>query len=444
MPSSQDNEACSDADVDHIDITRPVAFAMLFGPGAAIGFYISMVGFYVANFKSRLFFLVMLFCLFIPGPLVWFLQQRFDAEFDTHYGARATYFFRLAIGQGIIACICICWALMPQMPYTVLVIGVLIGFFSQAVLSSSLQVLSTMNPSLTSYASIGYLAGSATPVIIFFAYGFAPTSTLHTFQLAVYTVPAVCFLSCALLGFLHSSSSIFQNAYDRLGENSQEEVRRRSSSNFSTDAESKVDEIIPLIRQVSSEGEVPAWVWVWCAYNTFSVSLGMSLVSLAAFFGDTSLAQTLSLLKLFTDFTGCCVAIPIAQLECFQRGPWHKCLVFCGIGRAALFGILVIHLYGHTLSQTILILVWIAFHGTQATCGPLMSVTISIFVHVSDRKRVQRANMGSFFAGLVIGLVFAASVVIPVLDLGTHWPDSRHTIPAHGASSLETTAIILH
>lgn len=48
------------------------AFVMTLGPGAAMGFYVATVGFYVANFESRVFFIAMAFCAYLPGPLVAF------------------------------------------------------------------------------------------------------------------------------------------------------------------------------------------------------------------------------------------------------------------------------------------------------------------------------------------------------------------------------------
>jgi len=283
-----------------------------------MGFYLSMAGFYVANYQSRLFFLAMVFCIFLPGPVVWFLQQRFDADFDTRYGAKVTYFFRLVAVQVIIACISMFWVLTSQTPYMVLGIGVLIGFCSQAVLSSAMQFVATMHPSLTAYAASGFLAGGTIPVPIFFLVGFQPNSDLQKFGMVVMVVPAVCFVACAFLGYLHWTTTIFESTYDRLDEQSTQEVLRR---NDSLGNDTGID-TVPL-RLVSHEGEVPAWVWIWCAYNAVSVSMNVSLMALVAFFGDASLAQTLSLSKLFMDFIGAAVSMAIARMPCFQRGPWH-------------------------------------------------------------------------------------------------------------------------
>jgi len=95
-----------------------------------MGFYFSMVGFYTANFESKIFFLAMIFCMYLPATLIWLLQGRFDAWFDATYTAQVTYVFRVVGRLVLLIFLTLYWAIGPQTPYFVLATGFGIGVCS--------------------------------------------------------------------------------------------------------------------------------------------------------------------------------------------------------------------------------------------------------------------------------------------------------------------------
>merc|ERR1719324_1549081 len=106
------------------------------------------------------FFAAILLSLFLPYPAVVLLQEKADAFFDKKYSTKVTYFFRVMMLQGILAVASLAWMFMPQTPYLVLAVGVLIGGLGGAVGSSSMQLVSTLEPELATYNRLGNQCGS--------------------------------------------------------------------------------------------------------------------------------------------------------------------------------------------------------------------------------------------------------------------------------------------
>jgi len=152
---------------------------------------------------------------------------------------------------------------------------------------------------------------------------------------------------------------------------------------------------------------------------------------MVGFFGDPRLAQTLLLTKLATDVVGAVIALPLSKLQCFAAGPWHKTLCMSALCRLGFGGLLLGHVvrWPWVFSPSPLIVLWVVFYGFRAVENSHIAITIAFFTHASDQKRVQRTNQGATYLGCVVGILLAASVLIPVFKLGTRWPDADHTIP---------------
>jgi len=406
---------------DDLTLPRVATFLMYVGPGAAIGFYLSMVGFYVAHFESRVFYLAMIFCIYLPAPLLWLLQQRFDAWFDATYTAQVAYAVRVMGMTVLLMCVTLCWAASAQTPYFVLAMGFAIGVCSQTIILSSGQLMGVMHPSLTTYIQLGFLAGCSTPVAVVLLSGFSPTSHLWKFQMVVLVVPALCLVCACLLLYIYLTQDIFQSTCLQLTTQSLHEIASRDDLFYDT---------APSVRQKSDPGVVPYWVWLWCGYASFSMCCSTSVMALTAFFGNPAMAQTLGLSKLFVDVLGAILSLPLPQLESFSQNPWHKFLLMCGAVRTFLFSVLMVHLGGPHFSGGVILLIWVLFHGIHAVTGPHASVTIAAFVDMSDRKRVMRVLQGSKESGAIIGLSLASAVLVPALNLGSHWPAAGRSIVA--------------
>jgi len=415
------------------------AFVMTVGPGAAIGFYVAMVGFYIANFESRVFFIAMVFCAYVPGPLVALLQQFLDTYFDEKFSPAVTYLFRVVFLQLVLATVVLVWLLMPQTPVSVLVVGVVLGAFAQTVIISSSQMVAAMDPRDTSYAMIGNLVGGALPVAAFFLFDFGPASSLASFRAVLLIVPFICIASTLILGYLHVHLDLFQKSYNRLGYDlTPRDVAHADEAGLQAPAfERQVTETQPLMSSIETErGEVPTWVWVWCGYVCVSSVLSVSVMALVAFIGKPSLAQWLSLGKLSMDLIGGVVSLVLPRLACFEQGPMHKTLALSMVLRLAFLAVLVKVWSGAICPYKNWWLVWAAwfpFHLLHAIMLPHVGVTVGYYVLVKDRKRVLRMTTACRYVGATIGVIIAACVIVPSLGLGVHWPDMHRVIPTNGA-----------
>jgi len=398
-----------------------IAFVMQVGLGATMGFYFSMVGFYTANFESKIFFLAMIFCMYLPATLIWLLQGRFDAWFDATYTAQVTYVFRVVGMLVLLIFLTLYWAIGPQTPYFVLATGFGIGVCSHTILSSSGQLMGSLDPSLTRYTAFGYLAGGTTPVVIVLLSGFSPTSHLWKFQMIVLTVPILCSICTSFLVYVLLTQDVFQETCERLTTQSLREIVSQDDLFYET---------LPSVRQKSDPGVVPFWVWLWCGYKSFSVCCTTTVMALTAFFGNPAMAQALGLSKLLMDILGAVAAMPLSRFESFSQAPWHNFILTCGAVRTCLFGALMVHLGGLELPEKVLFPIWLLFHGIHAVTNPHAAVTVAAFVDISDRKRVLRIFQGIKESGAVIALSMATAVLVPALNLGSDWPDSACTIAA--------------
>merc|ERR1719440_2431752 len=155
--------------------------------------------------------------LYLPYPIIMRLQEKYDEGFDSMFGPRQTYFFRVIAIQMMLACVYAGYALCGESPTGVLVCGVLIGCFTAAVHASTMQLISAWDPYLTSWASLGKDFAGAVPVVTYFLRGFEPSSaTLWEFQtMQLFPLVLICLCAVCCTG-LHSAG-IWDKAYSRLG-----------------------------------------------------------------------------------------------------------------------------------------------------------------------------------------------------------------------------------
>lgn len=414
------------------------AFVMTLGPGAAMGFYVATVGFYVANFESRVFFIAMAFCAYLPGPLVAFLQQLLDDKFDERYSPTVTYFFRVVLLQLVLAVAALVWILMPQTPASVLVAGLVIGTLSWTVIISSTQMVVAMDPVDTGYAMLGNLVGGAMPVAAFLFFSFSPESSLASFRLVLMTLPVICVASSVILGFMHVHLDLFQKTFDRLGYDMiPRETEELGLGPQPPRPDRQLTETQPLAPV--ADGKVPSWVWAWCTYTAVSTAMSVSVVCLVAFIGKPDNAQMLAVSKLSMDLVGGVLSLMLPGLTCFELGPWHKTLACTGVLRLLLLFVILGVLAGWWCPykfKPMVMSIWLSFHLLQAISIPHIGVTIGFYVLVKDRKRVLRMNTACRFAGGLVGVIMAAAVVVPLLGLGAHWPSNMHqAVPADGVGT---------
>lgn len=405
-------------------LLRCAAVAMMLGPGAAMGFYSAMAGFYIAMFDRPDFFIEMAAAMLCPGALVSLLQYQFDSYFDRLLSTNLAFFVRVILLQIVLAGAAMAWMVRPQCRETVLTVGALLGFLSFSIISSSTQMIAAMDPQLTVYSTIGRMVGSVLPVAVFFVLDFTPESPMAAFRTAISTVPWICAACCCFLVYLHVSTDIFQKSYDRLSDDlwhvpadlslaeryeamPDDERLPRQGSILPQSSESA-----PLLQHIQS---IPSWVWVWCAYTGLSTTMAVSAFSGIGFLGDASVAQSLSVAKLVTDFSGVFLSMPLPQFPSFKQAPWHTVLAVAGISCVCLWLTLVYQMFHHACGSCLLQVVWISFYLIHSTMQSHISVTIGSFVSVRDRKRVLRTNVACQNVGLVSGVSMTFSILMPML-----------------------------
>lgn len=388
-------------------------------------------------FQSRAYFPAMLLCLFTPGPLIVLLQQQYDQYFDEQISTRVAYFIRVIAFQVLLGLVVVAWVLVPQEPGTVLLMGVLLGVISNVILSSSLQMVAASDPKHIATAKLGMQSGGVLPVILFKSTGFLPTSPLPFFQHLVVTVGYISVGVSIILFLLHTRSDLFEKAYARLSYDqtkspTEAEMLDRQTSESAAVA---ITESTPLNEAGASvllsetgllhpatdkvdnvfgctEDGVPSWVWTWIACNGCMSGMAMCLASLAGFYGNTSEAQMLLLLKLGMDFVGRLASMTIPFLPGFKDGPWHKVMGSLAvlIVSLATVGFVKFFSYEVHIFPACFFASWCLVFGTCIFANSLVDVTTGCYVEARDRKTVARTNQFAIVGGQFFGLIIAEGV----------------------------------
>lgn len=402
----------SDADVFW---QRLAAVIMVVPAGSAPAFYISMVGFYALNFKSSIFFIGMLFALFSPYPVLPLIQHKLDGFFDDHFSTKTTYFFRVVCVQLILASVVLTWILAPQSPWLVLLVGVTIGIFSSANISSCHQLCAAMAPQLPQFAMIGEQLGAVLPILTLTMLAFEADASLWKFRIALSVVPIVCTLSALVLSYFHFKSELFEVAYLHLAYKDDEE----DIPNYIS------EQAVPLeegFKMTTPRQGVHSWVWYWMVAVGFMSALDGFTISLAPFFGDPTMAQQLALMKMAMNFVGKLSAIPISGLACFQLGPTHKSMTFLVVGYVVLALLIVARLARFNINTMVFLFSWCLLTAWYRFAGSYAIVTMLTYVEIHSRKFVARTNLIVVLGSCLVGVVLAFAVVYFFDDLNGTWP----------------------
>lgn len=349
----------------------------------------------------------MLMALFIPYPIVLLLQEKFDEQFDAVFGPRQTYFFRVIAVQMVLAVAFAAYSLSSESPPMVLVCGVLIGFFSGATLSSTMQLMSAWDAYLAAWASLGKDVAGALPVVTYLLFGFSASgATTWEFQ-SMQLYPIILISLCAIcLTALHSAGT-WDKAYARLGydlwdPDDEEHVRQVSDT----------DPLLPK-DEVDSSG-APLWTPKWQFATGFNTFLSFMLLPLVTSMRNADLTQKLILGKLAMDCLARCSAALVARTEVFGLArPNHYLLVSLLSLRVALFCVLFVHVF-HTsvLPVSAFIVLWNLQYFTGSFVASQIDVSIVRFAPVALRKSISRRNTLSNFSGLALSLGIDAIIML--------------------------------
>eukprot|EP00747_Dinoflagellata_sp_TGD_P091618 gnl/TRDRNA2_/TRDRNA2_165126_c0_seq1.p1 gnl/TRDRNA2_/TRDRNA2_165126_c0~~gnl/TRDRNA2_/TRDRNA2_165126_c0_seq1.p1 ORF type:complete len:433 (+),score=20.44 gnl/TRDRNA2_/TRDRNA2_165126_c0_seq1:168-1466(+) len=414
-PSAAGNERLS-------FLQQVAAFSMTLSPGCLYASYFALIGFYVHRFDSKSISIAMIFCLNVPGVLVSLLQTYLDAYFDEAFSTRATYVFRVVVMQLMLGVVAIIWMLVPPSPWFILGIGLLIGFVTACVKSSANQMVAAMDPRALAPAQLGLLLGAMISVGALFVLDFRPTSSVATFQLAVLVVPITCVLCTGWLAYLHFRLNLFDRSFDRLAYDLPTSGMN-TPRQFSRGGSPEDDEEKPLLP--TENGEIPKWVWWWCAATFYLMTSWTTLTSIGAYFGNAAMTQVLFLSKLVMHTIGGLCAMPVHFVPCYKHGAWHNLLVFCTV--IVTFIVLMACLkltVGVSIDRPGFLIMWGTAHFLYAFLLPLIAMTTGLYVEVIDRKAVARINTAALFGGTVAGVIVATVLVWQQLDFETRWVTS--------------------
>mmetsp|Transcript_101355 Transcript_101355/g.194328 ORF Transcript_101355/g.194328 Transcript_101355/m.194328 type:complete len:431 (-) Transcript_101355:41-1333(-) len=413
---------------------RSSAFLMVLGPGLASALYVAMVGFYYLNFDSRLFFIGMLLSLYLPYLILPMLQHSLDTLFDDRFSTKTTYFFRIILMQLILGIVGLTWMQAPQSPRIVLFIGVALGTVAAAVLSSSFQMVTAMNPKLIIYAQVGEQIGGAIPILVFAVVGFDASSSLLKFKLALSALPLVCLFSAVNLSYIHFKTDVFEKAYQRLAyKDDPDNIGEYTSESLYT---SEGLPSVTMSRSFSEAGYdpesartgIPAWVWWWCTCTGIMTVIACFTLSLIPFYEDPSMAQQLALWKLGMDFVGRIAAIPLSSMTCFQSGPLHGVLLALAFSQCCLTAFPLAKLAKVTSGNTLFLITWCLFNCIHRFRCSFSAVTMFSYIHSTNRKLVAKTNLIVTIGSCLIGILIALAFVHAARGLHSKWPEMDKVI----------------
>lgn len=424
---------------------RFAAVLMVMPAGLAPALYISMVGFYAHNFQSSIYFIGMIFALYLPYPLLPLIQHHLDSFFDEPFSTKTTYYFRVVGVQLILAIVGLTWMLVPQSPRVVMGIGVTLGIFVSANISSCHQLCAAMDPQLPQFAMIGEQLGAVLPLIIFAYLGFGAESSLLKFKIALSVVPAVCTFVAIVISYLHFHTDLFEVAYEHLAYKDDEDETNYYASeqpDFRLALSRQISEKVPnyiseqavpsptdlLADTLTPRDGVPSWIWTWMTAVGFMSALDGFTLSLVPFFGDPGMAQQLALMKLAMNFLGKLSAIPISSMTCFQHGPLHQLMAFLVTSYGLLALVLVAKLAKFKVETHVFLLSWCLFTAWYRFSCSLAIVTMLTYVKIQYRKLVARSNLIAALTNVLLGVILALVVVYFSDGLNGTWPPMDRVI----------------
>lgn len=427
-----DSPAADRASLDErhfVFLRRSAAFVLMLGPGCAVAFFVALVGFYIYHFESPAFFVAMLFCAYLPYPIMTVLQEKLDSYFDERFSTRATYFVRVVMMQIILAGACLGWMFSPQSPYFVLFWGLVIGTIAGAINSSSMQLVTTLEPELSTYTRLGNQLGSVVPVVALFVLDFRPSASLHDFRLALATVPVLCTIAGIYLTYLHFGHDLFAKAFQRLAYDLDDAVPGLQDSGR------QYSETTPLVsKSVSGISEeavspgVPTWIWYWISSVGVMTTSVTCLLSLSGYFGDESLAQKLCVTQLVVSVIGRLMALPIPSVPTFEDDPWHVIFVTGVFVYFLLAAIVAAHLANVDVHQAIFLLAWGVSFALYNFLSSLVDLTTALYARVERRKLVARRGHLAMVSGGLLGLAISTLLIFADTGRSTKWPAADRVI----------------
>lgn len=396
-------------------LTGAAALTINLGPGTALAFYQALNGYYSGYFHGdNDQFILRLFFLFAPFPIVFGLQSLFDMYFDAAYSTQVTFPGRLLAVQFALIVITTIWIVTTPTPGSIFVLGALIGTCVAVVNSSGNQLFAAVDPRMLVLSEMGKDLGGLMPIVIFAALGFSPgrgsarsakwgifqkdSSDDASVRLALCTILAVCILTSLFYAFLHFNTAALNKGYQRL---SYDLPKSDLEDLDEVSTERQTTETTPL-QSAPSDGSWPTWIVTWAAAKGLMTAVMYLALSYVSTLSEND-SQFLTVLALAMYGFGRILTIPVRRLDIFERGPMHFTLGISVAVRIVLFVITLHAMQTKHVRNAFFLSCWCAMAVSHQFAASLVDITVGAYVEVKDRKFGAMLCTLSSYLGILLG-----------------------------------------
>lgn len=382
---------------------KTLAAAFGFGQGCCINMYLGMAGYFGRQFDSDAFFIWMCACIYLPPLLVFLVAQHLDPYFDSRFGLRAVFQFRLAASLSMCALLIIGVGLVASLEAEVLIlcVGAVLGALTGSVASASCQFFGVVATGLMPIFFLGQTASGAYVNLLALVTSFQPTAArLNVLEYSaggaiVAMIPPIVFIASHWRGQL-------DNCYDQ---------HFRSRSLVENSLEDSVDTSpARRLREIPSPKQRRRLVCVGFGSQVLAVALNMSLMPLANVMAHDTfwLGQQIVLFKLLGDFGG---RTFFFLMPTPKRLRLHAALLAVTVlVRLPIWALFLAHCLSTrpVLSNALLLSLWVPFVMSGAFSGSWAQVVAMNAVDDVEKRAVARAMNVAVYVGFLTGIAFAS------------------------------------
>lgn len=401
-PASEDTKNTSGNEI----LTYAAALTINLGPGTALAFYMSLNGYYSDRFHDGDDqFILRLFFLFAPFPIVFGLQYAFDTYFDVHYSTPVTFPGRLLTVLFALIVITTVWMFTTATPGSILAIGALIGTCVAVVTSSGNQLFAAVDPRMLVLSEMGKDLGGLLPIVFFSILQHSRQYISdNSVRLALVAVLAVCVLTSLFYAGLHATGAL-KKGYQRLSY----DLPKSDLGDLDDNVERQTTETSPL-QSTPSDGSLPKWIVAWTTAKGVMTALMYIALSLASTFEGESDGQFLTTLALAMYGFGRLLTIPVRMLDVFEKGPMHLTLGISVVVRIVLFVVILHAIPTLYFRNAFFVCCWCAMAVLHQFAASLVDVTVGAYVEVKDRKLGATICSLSSYLGILLGVGCAFAI----------------------------------
>lgn len=387
------------------------AFAMTFGPAAAVASYVALSGWYEQIYHNKEIVLWIRYAALLPVPITILCRQSGN-WFEQRCGTRTAYFIQLTLMQLVVAGLMVLWMLLPnRLPngpvLPILCFGVVLSACTAPFPHNAAKVADAMDPGLDWTVQLGAALGTAVPVLSVLFVGCTPESGLDRVRLVVLVPMAICLAGMLLLSLLHLRTALFDGAFQLIEEDASRCVALQDRIGYSLRAFLE-------FKKAGTGADagfftVPVWIWYWVVAQAIGNAVDVGLLGLQAFFGDATMTHDLALLSLMACACGRVVPLCVDISRFDDTSPMHAVIVACWYVRILLGSLLAATLAGLFAPPTIFIqMIWFGFHFNSVMQVALTEKTTASNVPGSARENMMNVgllcNVASIFLGMSCAL----------------------------------------